>query len=124
MTLLSEKHCSACRADATPLTAEEIDSGLQQLPGWSLVPVGAINQLARVYKFRDFASAMVFARELGDLAESVQHHPAILVEWGKVEVRWWTHKIRGLHENDLIMAAKTETLYQRFTGELFESLPR
>lgn len=112
MPSLSEKPCTACREDATPLTSAQIDAGLQELPNWQLVQANGVNQLVRLYKFANFLSAMQFAQRVGDLAESVQHHPAIVVEWGKVEVRWWTHKIRGLHENDLIMAAKTEELYQ------------
>lgn len=113
MPLLSEKQCTACRADAIPLTQAQIEAGLQELPTWQLVQANGVNQLVRLYKFVNFLSAMQFAQRVGDLAESAQHHPAILVEWGKVEVRWWTHKIRGLHENDLIMAAKTEELYQK-----------
>jgi 4a-hydroxytetrahydrobiopterin dehydratase len=115
MSPLSEQHCSACRADATPLSQAQIDTGLLELRDWSLSPVNGVNQLARVYRFANFIGAMDFAQQLGALAESVQHHPSILVEWGKVEVRWWTHKIRGLHENDLIMAAKTDVLYLRLT---------
>lgn len=116
MSSLSQKSCTACRANATPLSPAEIDRGLQQLPDWTLSVVEGVNQLTRLYKFKNFAAAMEFAQRVGTLAESVQHHPAIVVEWGKVEVRWWTHKIRGLHENDLIMAAKTEELYQHTPG--------
>jgi 4a-hydroxytetrahydrobiopterin dehydratase len=115
MSSLSEKNCSACRADATPLSQVQIDAGLLELPAWSLSSVNGVNQLARLYRFANFIDAMDFARQLGVLAESVQHHPSFLVEWGKVEVRWWTHKIRGLHENDMIMAAKTDSLYLRLT---------
>lgn len=116
MSSLHEQQCTACRADATPLTPAQIDAGLQELPQWKLEKVDGIHQIARVYKFANFVSAMEFAQRVGNVAESVQHHPAILVEWGKVEVRWWTHKIRGLHDNDLIMAAKTDVLYQEETA--------
>ena len=47
---------------------------------------------------------------VGALAESEGHHPALLTEWGRTTVTWWTHKIRGLHRNDFIMAAKTDSL--------------
>ena len=48
---------------------------------------------------------------MGELAELEGHHPAILTEWGRVTVTWWTHKIKGLHRNDLIMAAKSDGMY-------------
>ncbi|RYZ79057.1 MAG: 4a-hydroxytetrahydrobiopterin dehydratase, partial [Moraxellaceae bacterium] len=55
---------------------------------------------------------LAFTNTIGELAENFNHHPALLTEWGKVTVTWWTHKIKGLHENDLIMAAKTEKTFQ------------
>src|SRR4029434_3522610 len=66
-----------------------------------------INRLERLYKFSNFAEALTFTNKVGELAEAEAHHPALLTEWGRVTVAWWTHKIRGLHRNDFIMAAKT-----------------
>lgn len=113
MTRLSERSCSACQAGAPSLSADAISSGLAELPGWELIQIEGINQLRRVYKFRNFVKALDFAQQVGVLAEEYGHHPALLVEWGRLEVRWWTHKIKGLHENDLIMAAKTELAFAR-----------
>ena len=62
------------------------------------------------YPFPDFAQALAFTQKVGELAEEERHHPALLTEWGRVTVAWWTHKIRGLHRNDFIMAAKTDRL--------------
>jgi pterin-4a-carbinolamine dehydratase len=67
--------------------------------------------LQRVFKFKNFAQALDFTNKVGDLAEAEDHHPALTTEWGKVTINWWTHKIRGLHRNDFIMAAKTDGLY-------------
>lgn len=114
MTQLSEKTCTACRVGAPPLTDSELTEGLQQLPEWQMVEVDGIKHLTRTYKFSNFVSALSFTNALGTLAEEFNHHPAILTEWGKVTVSWWTHKIKGLHENDLIMAAKTEQLFKSF----------
>ncbi|MCA1789661.1 MAG: 4a-hydroxytetrahydrobiopterin dehydratase [Thioalkalivibrio sp.] len=69
-----------------------------------------IRQLERVFNCDNFADALVFTNKVGELAESAGHHPAILTEWGRVTVTWWSHKIRGLHRNDYIMAAKTDAL--------------
>ena len=69
-----------------------------------------INRLERNFEFPDFVQAMAFTNQVGVLAEEEDHHPAILTEWGRVTVTWWTHKIRGLHRNDFVAAAKTDTL--------------
>ncbi|SPC67360.1 probable pterin-4-alpha-carbinolamine dehydratase [Ustilago sp. UG-2017b] len=72
--------------------------------------------LHRTYKFKDFTSAQAFANNLGELAEAERHHPAIMVEWGRVTVWWWSHAISGLHKNDFVMAAKTEELVHQAEG--------
>lgn len=110
MSELTEKTCEACRVGAPLATDEEIKTFLPQIPGWKIVEIGGINHLARIFEFDDFASALAFTNKVGGLAESESHHPAILTEWGRVEVSWWTHKIKGLHVNDFIMAAKTDLL--------------
>ena len=89
------------------LTDEEIRSRIGARRGWTFHN----NQLTREFKFRDFAQALAFTDRVGALAEEEDHHPAILTEWGKVTVAWWTHKIRGLHRNDFVMAAKSDGLY-------------
>jgi 4a-hydroxytetrahydrobiopterin dehydratase len=115
MQLFSEKTCSACNAGAPKATAEQVSEGLKQLPEWKLVQVNGVDQLTRVYKFKNFVAALNFTQAVGSLAEAHNHHPALLTEWGKVTVNWWTHKISGIHENDLIMAAKTEQLFNTMT---------
>ncbi|HSC69007.1 MAG TPA: 4a-hydroxytetrahydrobiopterin dehydratase [Cellvibrio sp.] len=112
MENLSEKTCTACRADSSALGEQELERALAQLPEWALERVDGVNQLARVYKFKNFVNALTFTQSVGALAEEYGHHPALLTEWGKVKVSWWTHKINGLHENDAIMAAKTEQLFR------------
>ncbi len=116
--MLSEKHCSACRSDSPPLRPEELDRALTELPGWNVEQVEGIKRLVQTYKFKDFVQAMAFTQAIGALAEEYGHHPALLTEWGRVKVSWWTHKIKGLHENDAIMAAKTGQLFNaRFAGD-------
>jgi 4a-hydroxytetrahydrobiopterin dehydratase len=107
---LSEMRCVACRRDAPPATAEEIKELLPQIPEWQIVEREAVKRLERVFRFDDFARALEFTNSVGRTAEAEGHHPALLTEWGKVTVTWWTHKIRGLHRNDFIMAAKTDRL--------------
>jgi 4a-hydroxytetrahydrobiopterin dehydratase len=83
------------------------------VPDWTVYQVDGINRLERVFTFKNFAQAIAFTDQVGALAEAEDHHPAILTEWGRVTVTWWTHKIRGLHQNDFIMAAKTDELYRQ-----------
>ena len=81
-----------------------------QIRDWEVVVEDGIPRLRRTFTFPDFVGALDFTNRVGSLAEVEAHHPAILLEWGKVTVTWWTHKIRNLHRNDLIMAAKTDAL--------------
>ncbi len=111
MSGLSREQCEACRADAPRVSDDELRELMPQIPDWAATVVDGVMQLTREYKFADFVQAMAFANRVGEIAEEAGHHPAILVEWGRVTVDWWTHKIRGLHRNDLIMAARTDELY-------------
>ena len=81
------------------------------IPYWQVVVVDGVMQLMREFAFRNFAQAMAFSNRVGDISEAEDHHPAILTEWGKVTVTWWTHTIRGLHNNDLVLAARTDQAY-------------
>ena len=113
MEELTQLKCTACRGGDPTLTDAEI-AGLQpQVPEWRVIEVDGVKRLERVFTFNDFVAALAFTNMVGDLAEEEGHHPAILTEWGKVTVTWWTHKIKGLHRNDFIMAAKTDELYKR-----------
>ena len=81
---------------------------LRSVTDWSLIGVDAVPRLERMFRFEDFKAAMAFANRVAELAEEAGHHPALLVEWGRVTVSWWTHDIGGLHRNDFIMAARTD----------------
>jgi 4a-hydroxytetrahydrobiopterin dehydratase len=110
---LATERCVACRRDAPRVTEAEIHELSPQVRDWSLVEREGIRRLERVFPCADFASALAFTHAVGLLAEVEGHHPALTTEWGRVTVTWWTHKIRGLHRNDFVMAAKTDTLYRQ-----------
>ena len=110
--LASEK-CVACRADAPRVTEAEMTELRRTVPEWRVVEQEGIPRLERTFRFPDFVQALEFTNRVGKIAEEEGHHPAILTEWGKVTVSWWTHKIRGLHRNDFIMAAKTDAAAER-----------
>ena len=111
MTSLVGEKCVACRRDAPTVTDAEIAELAPQVPEWELVERDGIRRLERVFPFADFAQALAFTNRIGGLADDEGHHPALLTEWGRTTVTWWTHKIRGLHRNDFVMAAKTDELY-------------
>lgn len=108
METLTKMKCEACRKDSPRVTEAEIRELSPQIPEWKLVERDNILRVERVFSFKNFAEAIAFTNRVAGLAESEGHHPAILTEWGKVTVTWWTHKIKGLHRNDFIMAAKTD----------------
>jgi 4a-hydroxytetrahydrobiopterin dehydratase len=92
------------------VTEAELADLRRQIREWQLVERDGIAQLERTFHVPTFADALTFANRVGALAEEEGHHPALLTEWGRVTVTWWTHKIHGLHRNDFIMAAKTDAL--------------
>jgi 4a-hydroxytetrahydrobiopterin dehydratase len=111
MDKLSGLKCVACRGGEPTLTEDQIKELHPQVPEWDLVERENIKCLERTFGFRNFAQALAFTNHVGELAETEGHHPAILTEWGRVTVTWWTHKIKGLHRNDFIMAAKTDLIW-------------
>jgi 4a-hydroxytetrahydrobiopterin dehydratase len=110
MKTLSGERCVACRRDSPRVTEAEIAELGREVSGWQVLERDGIARLERVFSFPNFADALAFTNRVGALAEEQGHHPALLTEWGRVTVTWWTHKIRGLHRNDFIMAAKTDAL--------------
>lgn len=111
MAALNEMQCEACRAGAPTVSDAELAELKPQIPDWELTEPDGIPRLQRVYTFKNFADALVFTNRVGEIAEAAGHHPALTTEWGRVTVAWWTHKIKGLHRNDFIMAAKSDQLY-------------
>jgi 4a-hydroxytetrahydrobiopterin dehydratase len=113
METLTQMKCVACRKDAPTATDAEVAEFHRQVSDWEIVELDGIKRLRRVFSVADFAQALEFTKKVGELAAEESHHSALLTEWGRTTVTWWTHKIRGLHRNDFIMAAKTDELYQR-----------
>jgi 4a-hydroxytetrahydrobiopterin dehydratase len=110
MTELLEQKCVPCTGGLPQATEAEINEYKQQIPDWDIITEKGELHLQRVYQFPDFKTALAFTNRVGEIAESEGHHPALLTEWGKVTVTWWTHAINGLHHNDFIMAAKSDQI--------------
>ncbi|HSM23658.1 MAG TPA: 4a-hydroxytetrahydrobiopterin dehydratase [Anaerolineaceae bacterium] len=111
MSLLKEMKCEPCRGNEPTVTEEEMTDLKPKVPEWEIIEQDGVKRLRRVFKFDNFAKALAFTNQVGEIAEDEGHHPELVTEWGKVTVTWWTHKIGGLHHNDFIMAAKTDDQY-------------
>jgi 4a-hydroxytetrahydrobiopterin dehydratase len=102
--------CEACRPDAPKLGEDEITRYARQVPEWRVETVDGVAQLHRDYGFKNFAEALAFSNDVGALAEEIGHHPELVTGWGHVTVKWWSHKIRGLHELDFAMARRCDRI--------------
>jgi 4a-hydroxytetrahydrobiopterin dehydratase len=111
MNLLANEYFKSSTAATKKLNQAEISSLLASLPDWHVNNIEGIDRLERSFSCRDFSTALAFANKVGALADAMNHHPAILTEWGKCRITWWTHSHGGLLRNDFIMAAKTDLLY-------------
>lgn len=105
---LSQKHCVPCKGGVPPLRGEELQKLSSQLPDWRVV---AGHHLTKTFVFPDFKTALAFVNRAGEVAEAEGHHPDLLLTWGRVEVKTYTHKIDGLTESDFILAAKIDQVY-------------
>lgn len=116
MTELAQRSCIPCHGGMPPLSAQQSAPLLAQLdPKWKIIDRTdakdrAIQLLSRTYRFENFASAMQAAVRIGTVAEEQQHHPDLLVAWGRLGVEIWTHKIGGLTESDFVFAAKCDAI--------------
>ena len=111
MSELSSKVCSACRGDDDPLKATESVEKMDEIDdSWELIDN---HHIQRSFDFEDFNEALDFVNKVGEIAEEQGHHPVFNdFTWGRATVKLFTHKIDGLHENDFIMAAKIDELYE------------
>jgi len=107
MTNLSKKTCRPCQGGISPLKENEINKFLSKINGWQVIDM---HHLLKDFAFADFKSALAFVNQIAGIAEVENHHPELILSWGKVVVSIWTHKIDGLHENDFILAAKIDEL--------------
>ena len=116
MLELRQARCIPCSGKPSPLTDAEQQELLKQLPAWQIIEIEGVARLQRVFHFGNFAQALAFANDIGKLAEAADHHPALLTEWGRLTVSWWTHSCAGLQLNDFILAARCDLLSETAEG--------
>ncbi|MBV1789876.1 4a-hydroxytetrahydrobiopterin dehydratase [Marinobacterium sp. D7] len=105
---LDQMSCEPCRGGTPPLTGEQAQEYMSQVPKWTLSEDG--KRISRAFSFDNFRDALSFVNRVGELAEEQGHHPEITFGWGYARIEIWTHKIDGLHENDFILAAKIDRI--------------
>jgi 4a-hydroxytetrahydrobiopterin dehydratase len=108
MDNLAIRHCTPCEGGVEPLSIDKVQTMLRQLDGWQLEPSGAA--ISHTYTFRDFYQTMAFVNALAWLAHKENHHPDLEVSFNNCTVRYSTHAIKGLSENDFICAARVNEL--------------
>lgn len=107
-TPLHERACVPCKGGMPPLTREQAESMMAQVEGWTLAEDAL--SLGRDFKFKNFKEAMVFVNKVAELAEAEGHHPDFKIRWNRVRLDLSTHAIKGLSDNDFILAAKVNRL--------------
>ncbi|MGH7153323.1 MAG: 4a-hydroxytetrahydrobiopterin dehydratase [Acetobacteraceae bacterium] len=107
-TTLAQKTCTPCRGGIPPLDPEAAGRYLSETPGWRLLDNG--HRIERSFRFPDFRQSLDFVQRVGELAEEEGHHPDIAFGWGNATISLQTKKIKGLHENDFIMAVKINAI--------------
>jgi 4a-hydroxytetrahydrobiopterin dehydratase len=113
MNELAQMHASPVNSSTPKLSRKEISGLIAKLPGWEVHTKKGELRIEKSFAFKDFDHALAFTNQVGQIASAENHHPAILTEWGKVTVTWWTHRIKGLSTNDFILAAKTDALQEK-----------
>ena len=111
---LAQKSCTPCRGGVPPLGPEAVEAHRRETPDWAVQDEG--RRIERRFRFKNFAEAFAFVQRAGELAETEGHHPDIAFGWGYATVSLQTKKIKGLHENDFIMAAKLDRLAEPQSG--------
>ena len=109
MSDLAASSCEACRIDASLVSDDEVSILINEIEGWDVIDDG-VKKLKKEFSFSNYSDSVDFSNKVADMAEQEDHHPQIILEWGKVTVIWWSHKIKGLHKNDFICAAKTNNI--------------
>ncbi|MDF1882023.1 4a-hydroxytetrahydrobiopterin dehydratase [Sulfurimonas sp. MAG313] len=104
------KTCIPCHSKKPQLSKIEISELLEEIPEYELFEIEGIPRISKIYTFKNFKEALAFTNTLGAIAEEENHHPEIILEWGKARVSWWSNSIKGLDNNDFVMAYKTERI--------------
>lgn len=106
---LADQKCKPCEGGTKPLNPVMVQGYLSQLPGWELVD----GEIVKVFTFKNYYETMAFVNAAAWIAHREDHHPEMEVGYKTCKVRYMTHAIKGLSENDFICAAKMDQLLKK-----------
>ena len=106
---LAGRSCKACQGNVKKLEDAQVKKYLKELPGWTLFG----NEIARTYSFKNYYETMAFVNATAWVSHNEDHHPDLEVGYNKCKVRYSTHSVGGLSENDFICAAKIDALFDQ-----------
>ena len=108
---LFNKKCEPCEGGVVPFDISEIHKYQKKIDGWSLIKNDKeIFFLEKEFKFDNFLLSQKFVNKVGNISEEEGHHPDIFFGWGYAKIKIFTHKIKGLHESDFVLAAKVDKI--------------
>ena len=111
MTDLTKKKCLPCEGGIIPFDVSEIHKYQKKVDDWDIVKdKKEIFFLKKNFNFKNFVESQKFVNNIGKIAEEENHHPDINFGWGYAEIKITTHAIKGLSENDFILAAKIDQM--------------
>ena len=111
MSDLAEKKCVACDGNIPPFDTTEIHKYLKKVDDWEVKNnIDKSFYLIKEFKFNNFLESQTFVNKVGGIAEEENHHPDIIFGWGYCKIKIFTHAIKGLSENDFILAAKIDKI--------------
>ena len=114
MDTLLDQTCTPVDNSSDALSKSEIIELMERVLDWDMVVEDGEQHIRRTFEFSDFAEALAFVDKVGEQAETEDHHPRMVLEWGQVTMDWWTHEVGGLHTNDFIMAVRVDDLFSRW----------
>lgn len=110
MSALSSKKCVPCETYVPPLLEDKENELLKQLVGWEIDKGEPLHKLVKNFEFKDFNEAIEFINKVAKIADKEGHHPDIFISYNRVTLTLYTHFIKGLHENDFVLAAKVDDI--------------
>ena len=115
MESLYRRNCKNYKKEESSIEESIKYQLISEIPFWEITLYKQVEILIREFQFPGFQEAFNFTSQIASLAEEQNHHPKIIIEWGKATVHWWSHEIQGLHINDFIMAAKSDFVFKSFS---------
>jgi len=111
LTALEHRRCKKLRQSTSALTDPDVHRFLSHVVGWKITYTEGCVSIHKRFMFQKYDSVFDFVRSIAAAATIENHHPKLVFEYSLVDVTWWTHSAKGLHENDFIMASKTDVAY-------------